>query len=40
MKNDTATSGSLVQDQNPLKNVLESMERDIELNKPRFLLGR
>ena len=40
MKNDTTTSGSLVLDQNPLKNVLESMERDIELNQPRFLLGR
>lgn len=28
---------SLVQDQNPLKNVLESMERDRELNQDFFL---
>ena len=28
---------SLVQDLNPLKNVLESMERDLELNQDFFL---
>ena len=28
---------SLVQDQNPLKNVLESMERELELNQDFFL---
>ena len=46
MKNDTTTSGadkkepeqSLVQDQNPLKNVLECKKRDLELNQD-FLLG-
>ena len=27
---------SLVQDQSPLKNVLESMERDLELNQDFF----